>query len=291
MSASKKSTGQFSAAHAALGGRTLKTGQSRCFVGYKKHTLRLWLRHYSVGVQLVPLVSWVTPANVSEGGLLVPSLHYCRQQWDWCPPLIVADMGYLGAPAKRQCRERWGVSVLTRLRSDMKLVPPYVAWNQAACPQGEPLTWLGYEGRAGEHWFGVGDQAELCGCCWEAARCPRQFAHQPAEHETLLGRLPLASRGARRVLQQVRPWIEPAQSFEKNQLGLSDVFFNSLRFTWVMSLLADAVVLMRARALLGRPVLRPLLNSLMPIQLSLELGLDACTSFSPEQNANPQNPQ
>jgi hypothetical protein len=43
--------------------------------------------------------------------------------------------------------------------------------------------------------------------------------------------LPLASRAARVVLQQVRPWIEPAQSFEKKQLGLSDVFFNSLRFT------------------------------------------------------------
>jgi len=140
VSASKKSTGQFSAAHAALGGRTLKTGQSRCFVGYKKHTLRLWLHQYPVGVQLVPLVSWVTPANVFEGGLLVPSLHYCQAQWDWCPPLVVADMGYLAAQAKQQCRERWRVAVLTKLRSDMKLVPPYVAWDQAACPQGEPLT-------------------------------------------------------------------------------------------------------------------------------------------------------
>ena len=64
----KKSTRQYSAAHAALGGRTLKTGQSRCFVGYKKHTLRLWRHHYLAGVQLLPLVSWVTPANVSEGG-------------------------------------------------------------------------------------------------------------------------------------------------------------------------------------------------------------------------------
>src|ERR1017187_9808731 len=78
VSASKKSTGRFSAAHATLGERTLKTGQSRCFVGYKKHTLRLWLHHYPVGVQWVPLVSWGAPANVSEGGLLVPSLYYCQ---------------------------------------------------------------------------------------------------------------------------------------------------------------------------------------------------------------------
>ena len=291
VSASKKSTGQYSAAHAALGGRTLKPGQSRCFVGYKKHTLRLWLHHYSVGVQLVPLVSWVAPAKVSEGGLLVPSLHYCQQQWDWCPPLVVADLGYLGAAAKRQCRERWRVAVLTKLRSDMKLVSPYVAWDQAACPQGEPLTWLGYDGWAGEHWFGVGAEPELCGRGWEAGRCPRQFAHAPAEHETLLGRLPLASRLARRVLQQVRPWIEPAQAFEKNQLGLGQVFFNSLRFTWVMALLADAVVLLRARALLGRPAVRPLLVDLLPRQLSLELGAEVAKSVPPAQNANPQNPQ
>ena len=290
-SASKKGTGQFSATHAALGGRTLKTGQSRWFVGYKKHTLRLWLHQYPVGVQLVPLVSWVAPANVSEGGLLVPSLHYCQQQWDWCPPLVVADMGYLGAPAKQQCREWWRVAVLTKLRSDMKLVPPYVAWDQAACPQGEPLTWLGYDGRAGEHWFGVGTEPQLCACCWEAARCPRQFAYPPAAHETLLGRLPLASRLARTVLQQVRPWIEPAQSFEKNQLGLSDMFFNSLRFTWVMALLADAVVILRARALLERPPRRPLLAGLLPFQLPLELEPEDTKPVLPKQIANPQKPQ
>jgi hypothetical protein len=291
VAASKKSTGQYSAARAALGGRTLKTGQSRCFVGYKKHTLRLWLHHYPIGVQLVPLVSWVTPANVSEGGLLVPSLQYCQQQWDWCPPLVVADMGYLGAAAKQQCRERWRVAVLTKLRSDMKLVPPYVAWDQAACPQGEPLTWLGYDGWAGEHWFGVGAEPELCSRCWEAARCPRQFAYLPAQHETLLGRLPLASRLAQQVLQQVRPWIEPAQSFEKNQLGLGTVFFNSLRFTWTMALLADAAVLLRARALLGRPPLRPLLANLMPFQLPLELGAETPVPFLSKPNTNSQNPQ
>jgi hypothetical protein len=170
----------------------------------------------------------------------------------------------------------------------MKLVPPYVAWDQAACPQGEPLWWLGCDHRAGEHWFGVGAQPQLCGCCWEAACCPRQFAHRPAERKTLLGRLPLASRGAPVVLQRVRPWIEPAQSFEKNQPGLSHVFCNSLWFAWVMSLLADAVVLLRAHALLEGPPRRSLLTDLMPRPLSLELGTEAA-SFSLAQNGNLQN--
>ncbi len=58
----------------ALGGRTLKTGQSRWFVGYKKHTLRLWWRAHTASVLLVPLVSWVAPINVSEGGLFQSAL-------------------------------------------------------------------------------------------------------------------------------------------------------------------------------------------------------------------------
>ena len=260
-------------------------------MGYKKHTLRLWLHDYRVGVLLAPLVSWVTPANVSEGGLLVPSLHYCQRQWDWCPPLIVADMGYLAAEAKRRCRERWQVAVLTKLRSDMKLVPPYVAWNQAACSQGEPLAWLGYDGWTQEHWFGTGTSPELCGRCWEAARCPRQFAYRPEQHETLLGLLPLASPTAQRALQQVRPWIEPAQSYEKNQLGLGQVFLNGLRFTWAMSLLADACVLLRTRVLLGRPPPPSLLAGLMPAQLPLGLEMDGSEPFSTATDGKPHIPQ
>jgi hypothetical protein len=77
--ASKKSSGTYTAAHAALGGRTLKTGQSRWFVGYKKHTLRLWLPTAHSSVTLLPLVSWLAPANVSEGGVLVPSLRWCQR--------------------------------------------------------------------------------------------------------------------------------------------------------------------------------------------------------------------
>jgi hypothetical protein len=72
---------------------------------------------------------------------------------------------------------------------------------------------------------------------------------------------------------------------------LSDVFCHRLRFTWVLALLADAVVLLRARALLGHPVTRPLLTHLMPVQLALELGAEAAPSFLSGQNTNPQNPQ
>jgi hypothetical protein len=168
------------------------------------------------------------------------------------------------------------VAVVTKLKTNMNLVPPYVAWNRAECPQGQPLRWLEYAPREDRHWFGVRGEPRFCQCCWEASACPREFAFSPSDHETLFGLLPLASLPAQRLLQQVRPWIEPTQSYEKNQLGLSQVFFNSLRLTWCLTLLADAAVLLRSQVLLHAPIQQPppLLRDLAPQQGFLDLEVE-----------------
>jgi hypothetical protein len=261
----------YTAARAALGGRTLKTGQSRWFVGYKKHTLRLWLPTVHPSVTLIPLISWLAPANVAEGGLLLPSLRWCQRHLGWWPGLVVADMGYLAAESKRAARQNWQTAVVTKLRSDMKLWPPYVTTTRVECSQGQRLAWWEYEPETAQQWFRVAGEPRLCGQCWKAATCPRHFGYPAAQHETLFGLLPLASRPAQRLLQQVRPWIEPAQSFEKNQLGLGRMFFNSLRLAWQMSLWADSAVLLRTMAWLDMPKEAHLLAPLTPRQM--ELGL------------------
>ena len=254
-----------------MGARTLKTGQSRWFVGYKKHTLRLWLPTVHPAVTLVPLVSWVTPANVAEGGLLVPSLRWCRRHLGWWPGMVVADLGYVSAENKRAARTGWQTAVVTKLRADMKLLPPYVNPGQVACPQGQPLEWWEHEPDSGQQWFRAPAAAEYCPHCWEASRCPRHFGYAVDRHETLFGLIPLASRVSGRLLHQVRPWIEPAQSFEKNQLGLGRMFFNSLRLTWQMSLWADSAVLLRTMAWLDTPTETSLLTGLQPHQLEFAL--------------------
>ena len=222
-------------------------------------------------VTLVPLVSWLTPANVAEGGLLVPSLRWCARHLGWWPGLVVADMGYLAAESKQAAREQWQTAVVTKLRADMKLLPPYVTAERLECRHGARLEWWEHEGQTAQQWFRVAGEENLCGVCWEAATCPRHFAYPVAAHETLFGLLPLASRPAQRLLQRVRPWIEPAQSFEKNQLGLGQLFLNSLRLAWQMSLWADSAVLLRTMAWLDMPSETHLLAPLTPRQM--ELGL------------------
>ena len=86
--------------------------------------------------------------------------------------------------------------------------------------------------------------------------------------------MPLSSRVAQLLLKQARPWIEASQSYEKNQLGLNQMFFNSLQLTWMMGLLADGILLLRARALLSQPPAVSDLYELTPNQLSLELTLE-----------------
>ena len=183
----------------------------------------------------------------------------------------MADRGYLSAESKQAARLGWQTAVVTKLRADMRLLPPYVNAGQVECPQGQPLEWWEHEPESGQQWFRAPAAAEGCPHCWEASNCPRHFGYEVGEHETLFGLIPLASRVSGRLLRQVRPWIEPAQSFEKNQLGLGQMFFKGLRLAWQMSLWADSAVLLRTMAWLEVPTETHLLAPLMPRQM--ELGL------------------
>jgi hypothetical protein len=220
---------------------------------------------------LVPLSTWAVPANRGEALFLYPSLRECQRRLQWLPEWVVGDMAYIGLITQRRIREEMGVAVITRLRPDMRWLEPYTSKGVTRCHQGQPLRWLHYDREGQEQWFGAAPPHDLCTWCWEQTSCPREFAYPAASHEILFGQVPYDSWLARHLYERVRPWVEPAQSFEKHQLGLSRFFLNSLQLTWVMCLLADMVVLLRAQALLCSP--QPLLplGDLTPQQMQLLL--------------------
>lgn len=235
--------------------------------------MRLWLNSYSAAVRLIPIVSWLTPAHVPEGYLLKPSIHYCWRRFGWRPDIVVGDLGYIHGQTKREIREAWKVAVLTKMKKDMSIIAPFESTRCVTCPQGQPLQWLEYNQEEDRHCFGVRAVDPLCGQCWEASGCSREFDYPPAHHETLLGLLPLSTRPAQQLLQQARSWVEPCQSFEKNLLGLNSQFLNSLRLTWCLGLMVDAVGLLRNLALLRASPSSQWLAELSPKQQSLDLGL------------------
>lgn len=217
---------------------------------------------------LVPLVSWAAPAHVPEGYLLKPSIRQCQLRLGWRPDIIVGDLGYINQQTKREIRQQWQVAVVTKLKRDMKIMEPFDAWDQISCHQGQALQWLGYDTADSLHWLGIPAGESLCRYCWEASTCAKEFGYPPELSETLLGLLPLNTIVARRLIYQLRPWVEPYQSFEKNILGLNQMFLNSLRLTWTLSLLADAVGLLRALALLNSPWQTNLLREIIPTQMA-----------------------
>ena len=211
------------------------------------------------------------PANLADAPLLLPSLRWCKNHLGWWPGIVVADMSYLSAPNKRTARTQWQTAVVTKLRQDMTVMAPYVSPQEVQCPQGQILEWWEYEADTATQWFRVGAEDSLCQWCWQASQCPRHFGYPSAQHETLLGFIPLASKTAQRLLRQVRPWIEPAQSFEKNQLGLGRMFLRNLRFAWQMSLWVDSAVILRTMRWLDVPSHQHLLGDLFAHQMQFGL--------------------
>lgn len=231
------------------------------------------MNSYSSAVCLIPIVSWLTPADVPEGYLLKPSLHYCWRRLAWRPDIVVGDLGYIHGQTKREIRQTWKVAVVTKMKSDMSIIAPFESTHCVTCPQGQPLQWLEYNEQEDRHCFGVRVREPLCGQCWEVSRCSREFDYPPAHHETLLGLLPLSTLPAQQLLRQARSWIEPCQSFEKNLLGLNTQFLNSLRLAWSLGLMVDAAVLLRTLALLEEPRSAVELEPLLPKQGCLNLDL------------------
>lgn len=214
-------------------------------------------------------MSWAAPANRDDLVFLEPSVSYCAKHLDWTPDIVVGDLAYLKLAAQRRLRENKRVALVTKFRSDMVLPDEFDDPFTLSCEQGQVLQWLGLHEAEQLHWFGVADPNPLCSVCWERSRCPGQFAFPPARHEILYGTIPHSSRVGQQLLRQARSWIEASQSYEKNQLGLTQIFFNSLRLTWVMCLLADTVALLRATAITTEPRRPNLLQNLMPRQLLL----------------------
>ena len=87
-----------------------KSGQSPYFVGYKKHTLRLWIKIKGSN-RLVPLVSFMESANVFEGYFLKPMIQKSQDEFALSMDIVVADMGYLGGDQKKELREQWQTAV------------------------------------------------------------------------------------------------------------------------------------------------------------------------------------
>jgi hypothetical protein len=88
---------------------------------------------------LVPLISWIAPANRDDSVFLEPSLHYCARHLAWTPDIVVGDMAYVNLHAQRRLREDLHVALVTKLKPNMTLPEAFDDAHTMTCEQGQVL--------------------------------------------------------------------------------------------------------------------------------------------------------
>jgi len=229
----------YTAQEAAKGKRTKKSGQSPYFVGYKKHTLRLWLKIRGKN-RLIPLVSFIEPANIYEGTLLHPMIKKSQEELSLHIDIVVADMGYISADQKRDLRKQHQTAVLTRVRENMSPPKTYADSFCPECPEGVPLSWDGYDPETEMHCYIATVDCPGDRSCRFSGHCYQEVYVPSSVDEHYFGLVPLHTEVAQRLLQEVRPQVERGFENDKNKLYLNRFFINSLKIARILGHLSDA---------------------------------------------------
>ena len=189
---------------------------------------------------LIPLVSFIEPANVYEGNLLNPMIQNVQKELSLHIDIVVGDMGYISSDHKRELRKRSQTAVITRVRENMFPPEEYVDHGCPECPEGIPLSWDGYDLDTEMHRYIAPTDHPACRLCRLHGSCYQELSINPLTDEHHFGIVPLHTKVAQRLLQQIRPQVERGFENDKNKLSLNKFFANSLKIAKIIGYLTDA---------------------------------------------------
>ena len=213
--------------------------------------MRLLLLNQSPFLTL-PLVTRVETASVRDEKLIIPMVQELPPGFP--KPIIVADMGYLDADIKRQLRIKHHIALLTKVRRSMK-TPDQFDLDSDGCPTcifGQRLMHDHFDWEKQQHLYLKPERGCECSFCPYDLRCPQEFWFSSEIHETYLGAQPLHTKLAQKLFKYARPFVETANSEDKNRFMLGAAFINSLDLAGFMSLLVDSAKLITVLARLKK---------------------------------------
>ncbi len=189
---------------------------------------------------MIPLISFIEPANVYEGGLLKPMIQKTQNELSLHIDIVVGDMGYIKSEQKMELRKQFSTAVLTRVRENMYPPEEYTNYNRPECPEGRPLSWDGYNSQTEMHCYITPIDNPACISCWLYRNCYQEFYVSPSTDEHHFGIIPLHTKVSQRLLQEIRPQVERGFENDKNKLYLNRFFVNSLKLARIIGQLSDA---------------------------------------------------
>lgn len=189
---------------------------------------------------MVPLISFIEPANVHEGKFLNPMIKNTQSELSLHIDIVVADMGYISSEQKMDLRQQSHTAVLTRVRENMYPPEEYFDYGCPECPEGIPLSWDAYNSDTEMHCYITPLDNPACTSCWLYRNCYQELYVSPSTDEHHFGIIPLHTRVSQRLLQEIRPQVERGFENDKNKLYLNRFFANSLKLARIIGHLSDA---------------------------------------------------
>ena len=189
---------------------------------------------------MIPLISFIEPANVYEGGFLKPMIQKTQNELSLHIDIVVGDMGYIKSEQKMELRKQFLTSVLTRVRENMLPPEEYADYNRPECPEGIPLSWDGYNSETEMHCYTTPVDNPACISCRVYGNCYQEFYVSPLTDEHRFGIIPLHTKISQRLLQTIRPQVERGFENDKNKLYLNRFFVNNLKLARIIGHLSDA---------------------------------------------------
>jgi len=201
--------------------------------------LRLWLNIEGKN-RLIPLASFIEPANVYEGNFLTSMIEKTQEELCLHLNIVVADMGYISSDHKQALRINNQTAILTKVRENMSPPEQYTDYACPECPEGVPLSWDGYDPGQQTHHYIAPTEHPFCRPCRLYGSCYQEASISPLIDEHHFGMIPLRTQLAKKLLQRIRPQVERGFENDKNKLFLNKFFTNSLAHAKILGHLTDA---------------------------------------------------
>jgi len=189
---------------------------------------------------MIPLISFIEPANVHEGKFLYPMIQKTQNELYLHIDVAVGDMGYISSDQKMELRKQSQTAVLTRVRENMYPPEKYIDYGCPECLEGVPLSWDGYNSETEMHCYISPEDNQSCVSCRLYRNCYQELYVSPSVDEHHFGIIPLHTRVSQRLLLEIRPQVERGFENDKNKLYLNRFFVNSLKLARIIGQLADA---------------------------------------------------
>jgi len=189
---------------------------------------------------MVPLVSFIAPANIDEGNFLSSMIRYSKNELLLHLDIIVGDMGYISSEKKNRLRRQFKTAFLTKVRENMQPPKEYLDYGCPECPEGIPLCWDGYDAETEMHCYKTPLDNPTCNICWRYGNCYQELYISPSIDEHHFGMIPLHTKVSQKLLQKIRPQVERGFENDKNKLYLNRFFMNSLTLANILGHLSDA---------------------------------------------------